>query len=86
MARYGIIVDLNRCTGCMTCVLACKQENLTGPGIWWNKILEIESETLDSAHYVRYACMHCEKPACAKRSISGVNPTVDTVIRRAASI
>ena len=66
MARYGIIVDLNRCTGCMTCVLACKQENLTGPGIWWNKILEIESETLDSAHYVRYACMHCEKPPCVE--------------------
>jgi Fe-S-cluster-containing dehydrogenase component len=33
MARYGIIVDLNRCTGCMTCVLACKEENGTGPGI-----------------------------------------------------
>src|SRR3989339_675486 len=66
MARYGIIVDLNRCTGCMTCVLACKQENLTGPGIWWNKVLEVESETLDSVHYVRYACMHCDKPPCVE--------------------
>jgi Fe-S-cluster-containing dehydrogenase component len=66
MARYGIVVDLNRCTGCMTCVLACKQENLTGPGIWWNKVLDIESETLDSVHYVRYACMHCDKPPCVE--------------------
>lgn len=64
MARYGIIVDLNRCTGCMTCVLACKEENDTGPGIWWNRILEIENETLDHITYVRYACMHCDHPPC----------------------
>ncbi|MCF8095326.1 MAG: 4Fe-4S dicluster domain-containing protein [Desulfobacteraceae bacterium] len=64
MTRYAIIVDLNRCTGCMTCVLACKEENDTGPGVWWNKILEIESEDLDNINYVRYACMHCDSPPC----------------------
>jgi Fe-S-cluster-containing dehydrogenase component len=64
MARYGIIVDLNKCTGCMTCVLACKQENLTGPGVFWNKILEIENETFDYIAYVRNACMHCDNPPC----------------------
>ena len=42
MARYGLVVDLNICTGCMTCVLACKQENLTRPGIQWAKMLELE--------------------------------------------
>ena len=45
MPKYGIIVDLDRCTGCMTCVIACKQENLTLPAVWWNKILELENET-----------------------------------------
>jgi Fe-S-cluster-containing dehydrogenase component len=64
MAKYGIIVDLDRCTGCMTCVIACKQENLTPPGVWWNKILELESETLDRITFVRHACMHCENPPC----------------------
>ena len=64
MAKYGIIVDLDRCTGCMTCVIACKQENLTPPGVWWNKILELESETLDRITFVRHACMHCEDPPC----------------------
>jgi Fe-S-cluster-containing dehydrogenase component len=64
MAKYGIIVDLNRCTGCMTCVIACKQENLTRPTVWWNKILELESESLDRITYVRHACMHCEDPPC----------------------
>jgi len=64
MAKYGIIVDLDRCTGCMTCVIACKQENLTRPAVWWNKILELESETLDRIIYLRHACMHCENPPC----------------------
>lgn len=66
MSRYGIVVDLNRCTGCMTCVLACKEENNTGPGVWWNKILETESRDSDNIHYIRYACMHCDDPPCVK--------------------
>lgn len=65
MARYGMIVDLNRCTGCMTCVLACKQENLTKPGIQWNRILEMENPALDRITFVRQACMHCDAPPCA---------------------
>lgn len=64
MTKYCIIMDLNRCTGCMTCVLACNEENNTGPGIWWNKVLEIENESLDHIIYVRYACMHCDHPPC----------------------
>jgi len=64
MARYGILHDLNRCTGCMTCVIACKQENFTRPGVWWNKVLELESESLDRIVYFRYACMHCDNPPC----------------------
>lgn len=66
MARYGIIVDLSICTGCMTCVLACKQENLTGPGVFWNKILEVENETFDYIAYVRHACMHCDEAPCLR--------------------
>lgn len=64
MARYGILLDLNRCTGCMTCVIACKQENFTRPGVWWNRVLELESESLDRIVYFRYACMHCDNPPC----------------------
>ena len=64
MPKYGIIVDLNRCTGCMTCVIACKKENLTRPGVSWNKILELENELSDSIVFIRNSCMHCEDPLC----------------------
>ena len=65
MAKYGLIVDLTICTGCMTCVLACKQENLTKPGVQWNRILELENPVLDQITFVRQACMHCDNPPCA---------------------
>lgn len=66
MARYGIVVDLDRCVGCMTCVISCKEENLTPPGVWWNQILQVEHEASQRITYVRYACMHCENPPCVK--------------------
>jgi Fe-S-cluster-containing dehydrogenase component len=73
MARYGIVVDLNRCTGCMTCVIACKAENLTPPKVSWEKILEVESETKNRILYFPLACMHCDDapciPACPERAI-----------------
>ena len=25
--RYGLLIDLERCTGCHTCAMACKMEN-----------------------------------------------------------
>ena len=71
MARYGIIVDLNRCTGCMTCVIACKEENLTRPTVWWNRILELENESLDDIIYFRNACMHCDEAPCAEACSAG---------------
>ena len=64
MARYGILHDLGRCTGCMTCIIACKEENLTRPSVWWDKVLELESRAPESILYFRYACMHCDNPPC----------------------
>lgn len=64
MARYGIVVDVARCTGCMTCMVACKEENRTRPGIWWNKVFQIENDVSGSIVYIRHACMHCDLPPC----------------------
>ena len=81
MARYGLIVDLNICTGCMTCVLACKQENLTRPGIQWAKILELENPALDRIAYVRKACMHCDDPPCLEScSAKAISKRADGIV------
>ena len=26
MARYGMVIDINKCTGCYNCFLACRDE------------------------------------------------------------
>lgn len=81
MAKYGLIVDLNICTGCMTCVMACKQENLTKPGIQWNKVLELENPTLDQIVYVRQACMHCDNPPCVEAcSAKAISKRADGIV------
>lgn len=80
MARYGIVVDLNRCVGCLTCVINCKEENRTRPGVWWNQVLQLENDDKGRIVYVRYACMHCEDPPCVKACPN------DAIYRRADGI
>jgi molybdopterin-containing oxidoreductase family iron-sulfur binding subunit len=65
----------------MTCVLACKQENLTRPGIHWTKMLELESPTLDQITYVRHACMHCDDPPCVEAcSAEAISKRADGIV------
>jgi molybdopterin-containing oxidoreductase family iron-sulfur binding subunit len=64
MSRYGMIIDVNNCTGCMTCVLACKQEHLTGPGVSWIRVLETEDRAANCISYSPVTCMHCDNAPC----------------------
>ena len=41
MAQYAIVTDLNRCTGCLACAVACKAANGVPVGSYWNKVLRI---------------------------------------------
>ena len=36
MARLVMLVDTKKCTGCHTCVFACRLENNLPNNIWWN--------------------------------------------------
>lgn len=68
MAKYGILVDMNRCLGCKACALSCKQENKVPVGVSW---LKVEDEVIKGAkgpemHSFPMACLHCGEPACAK--------------------
>jgi molybdopterin-containing oxidoreductase family iron-sulfur binding subunit len=34
-----MVIDTNRCVGCWTCAVACKQINNEPLGYWWNRVL-----------------------------------------------
>lgn len=68
-------IDLKRCIGCNTCALACKVENNVPNGIWWNRVLTIGGEEMDTPagvypnlemQYLTLACQHCENAPCVK--------------------
>ena len=64
MVKYGMVIDLKRCTACYACVLACKAEHHTPPGVFWAKVIRTEGGTYPAV--VRtplpILCMHCEEP------------------------
>ena len=47
MARNGLLIDYEYCTGCHTCEVACKQEHNYPVGKWGIKVNEIVLETFE---------------------------------------
>jgi dimethyl sulfoxide reductase iron-sulfur subunit len=37
--HYAMVIDTNRCVGCWTCAVACKEINNEPLGYWWNRVL-----------------------------------------------
>ena len=70
--RYGLVIDLERCIGCNTCIVACKLENGLEKGSWI-RVDTIGGNHRDSPggkypnvsmHFLPVLCMHCDKPPC----------------------
>ena len=75
MTKLGMVIDLNKCIGCHTCVNSCKMQNNVPMGMLWNRVLSAGSEELDGVQgvypnlekkYIPVACQHCENAACVK--------------------
>jgi phenylacetyl-CoA:acceptor oxidoreductase subunit 1 len=66
MARYGMVVDLNRCVGCQTCTIACKHANDTVPGVQWRRVLDVETGRFPDVErlFLVVGCQHCAEPPC----------------------
>ena len=70
--RYTMVIDLERCMGCGTCVVACKVENNIeeGSGIRVETKGGLHRDTpegefpLLSMYYLPQPCMHCSHPPC----------------------
>jgi len=76
MPRWGMAIDLARCSGCGSCAIACKVENnvpLSEPEdaktkrfFAWLEVIAIEPEEEHSEHtrFIPRPCMQCDHPPC----------------------
>ncbi|GAB4282772.1 MAG: 4Fe-4S dicluster domain-containing protein [Candidatus Promineifilaceae bacterium] len=64
--RFGMAVDLKKCTGCRACTIACKAENMTPPEVSYNIVLEEEIGSYPNVKrvFMYKPCFHCENPPC----------------------
>lgn len=71
--KFGMIIDLNLCSSCGACALACKAENNTrtrgeGQSFNWADFLQETKGTFPNTTQavIPVLCNHCENPQCVK--------------------
>ncbi len=71
--RYAMAIDLDRCIGCRTCAVICKDFNAQPQGIWWNRVFTSGTPEYDVAvrvngqlrmEFVPISCQHCTNAPC----------------------
>jgi Fe-S-cluster-containing dehydrogenase component len=82
--KYGMVVDVAKCTGCYACFLACKDENcgeefpgytaaqpMTGQ--FWINLVEVERGSYPKVKlsHIPRLCGHCDQPGCMQMAENG---------------
>lgn len=64
--RYGMVIDTRRCVGCKACMVACKAENKTPPGVSYTVVVAeaVANRFDDKPIFTTKPCFHCENPPC----------------------
>ncbi len=63
----GLLINLDRCTGCDSCIVACKLENQLPLGSFYNKVIAIgPTGTFPDVekYWLPSQCQQCENPHC----------------------
>ena len=63
----GLLINLDRCTGCDSCIVACKLENRLPLGSFYNKVIAIgPTGTFPDVekYWLPSQCQQCENPQC----------------------
>ncbi len=77
--RWGMVIDLTRCTGCNACVTACQAAHFIRPGVFWNRVMLSESGEfpLVTRQIMPVLCNHCDETVCVKVCPAGATQQRD---------
>lgn len=70
--RRGMVIDLEKCIGCRSCAVACKQHNGQPPGNWWNRVetpgsrYHLVPPGKGNMYFLPIHCQHCRNAPCEK--------------------
>jgi tetrathionate reductase subunit B len=81
--KYGMLIDLRRCTGCMACQVACKAENDVPLGIFRGWVTSTERGTYPKVkkYFLPRLCNHCDKPVCMEKCpVKAISKRADGVV------
>jgi tetrathionate reductase subunit B len=68
MKHYALVIDHEKCWGCKTCEVACKQEFEVAEGVRLIFVKEDGPRIVKDKPYFQYrvnVCRHCDDPPCA---------------------
>lgn len=66
--RYAMVIDLQQCTGCGACIIACKNENNLPDGVAWasRTIKTVGKFPNVRFEYIPTLCNHCKRAPCVQ--------------------
>lgn len=72
--QFGFHINLQNCSGCKACQIACRDRNDSNVGVLWRRVYEISGGEWQNdgdvpvdntfSYFMSSSCQHCTDPAC----------------------
>ncbi len=76
MDRRCMVIDLDRCTGCQSCIVSCKFENSVGLGNYWCDVINVDPVGTHpdiEMYWLPLLCQQCEDSPCVAACPTGAS-------------
>ena len=74
--RKAMVIDIDKCVGCLACIVACKVENDGEVGKFWNWVERVGPRGTypnTEMYFLPKQCQHCDTPECIEVCPTGAS-------------